>query len=54
MDFFSQMKKKKEVKEPQVKKVQSPEVLQVCLRIDMKKKEINKLLDLLLYICFHP
>jgi hypothetical protein len=41
MDFFSQMKKKKEVKEPQVKKVQSPEVLQVCLRIDMKKKEIN-------------
>jgi hypothetical protein len=41
MDFFSQMKKKKEVKEPQVKKVQSPEVLQACLRIDMKKKEIN-------------
>jgi len=41
MDFFSQMKKKKEVKEPQVKKVLSPEVLQVCLRIDMKKKEIN-------------
>jgi hypothetical protein len=41
MNFFSQMNKKKEVKEPRVKKVQSPEVLQVCLRIDMKKKEIN-------------
>jgi hypothetical protein len=35
------MKKKKEVKEPLVKKVQYPEVPQVYLRIDMKKKEIN-------------
>jgi hypothetical protein len=35
------MKKKKELKELQAKKVQSLKVSLVCLRIDMKKKEIN-------------
>ena len=41
MDLFSQMKKIKKVKEHPAKKVQNQEDLQLFLRTDLKKKEIN-------------
>lgn len=41
MVLFSQMKKIKKVKEHPAKKVQNQEDLQLFLRTDLKKKEIN-------------